>query len=68
VSEHPDVLYLPVSGIFVDPLDRMVAYVRTGSGWDTRPVELGGSTHRVAIVASGLEEGDEVALVRPPGG
>ncbi len=66
VSEHPDALYLPVAGVFVDELDRLVAYVRNGDGWETRPVELGGSTDRVVIVSAGLAEGDEVALVRPP--
>jgi RND family efflux transporter MFP subunit len=68
VNEHPDALYVPVAGVFVDELDRLVAYLRNGGAWQARPLELGGSTDRVAIVASGLEEGDEIALVRPSPG
>jgi RND family efflux transporter MFP subunit len=67
VSEHADVLYVPVAAVFVDQLDRVVAYRRTDDGWHASPIELLGSTDRVAIVDAGLEEGDAVALVRPPG-
>jgi len=66
VSEHPDALYVPVAGIFVDELDRLVAYRRDAGGWEPRPLALEGSTDRVVIVGDGLEAGDEIALVRPP--
>lgn len=67
VTEHPDSLYVPVAGIFVDELDRLVAYRRNGNGWEATSLEVGGSTDRVAILDGGLDEGDEIALVRPPG-
>jgi RND family efflux transporter MFP subunit len=66
VSENPDVLYVPVAAVFVDELDRTVVYVRDGDAIRTQPVELGGSTERLAIVRSGVSEGDEV-LLAPPG-
>ena len=65
MSENPDVLYVPVSAVFVDDLDRTVVYVRDGETVRSQPVELGGSTERVAIVRSGIEEGDQVLLVPP---
>jgi RND family efflux transporter MFP subunit len=68
VSEEPDALYVPLAGVFVDELDRLIAYRRNGEGWTPQPIELGGSTDRVAIVTGGLEEGDEIALVRPSEG
>jgi RND family efflux transporter MFP subunit len=66
VSEHPDAIYVPVAAVFVDELDRLVAYRRGEAAFEQTPLELAGSTERVAIVTSGLAEGDEVALVRPP--
>ncbi len=68
VSEHPDALYVPVAGVFVDELDQLVAYRREGARWQPQPLELAGSTDQVAIVSRGLEPGDEIALVRPPEG
>lgn len=65
VSENPHVLYVPVAAVFVDELDRTVVYVREGEEVREQVVELGGSTERVAIVHSGLEEGDELLLTPP---
>jgi HlyD family secretion protein len=56
VSEHPDALY------------RLVAYRQAEDGFEVVPLELDGSTDRVAIVSGGLDEGDEVALLRPAEG
>jgi HlyD family secretion protein len=65
VSENPDVLYVPVAAVFVDERDRTVVYVRDGDAIRAQPVDLGGSTERLAIVLSGVEEGDEVLLAPP---
>jgi hypothetical protein len=65
VSDNPDVLYVPVAAVFVDDRDRTVVYVRDGDAIRAQPVELGGSTERLAIVRSGLSEGDEVLLAPP---
>jgi multidrug efflux pump subunit AcrA (membrane-fusion protein) len=66
VSDNPGVLYVPVAAVFVDEKDRTVVYVRDGDAIRAQPVELGGSTERLAIVRSGVDEGDEV-LLAPPG-
>ena len=68
VSEHPEALYVPLAAVFVDALDRVVAYRSIDSGWQPRPIEIAGSTDQVVIVTDGLSEGDEIALVRPPEG
>ena len=65
VSEHAGALYLPLSAVFMDELDRTVVYVKSARGTEERLVELGGSTDRIAIVEKGLAEGDEVLLVQP---
>jgi HlyD family secretion protein len=65
VSENKDVVYVPIAAVFVDELEQTAVYVRDGGRAVKQPVQLGGSTDRVAIVASGLEEGQEV-LLGPP--
>lgn len=66
VSEHQGALFVPLAGIFVDDLDRTVVYRKNGRGVEERLVELAGSTDRIAIVSTGLEEGDEILLAPPP--
>jgi RND family efflux transporter MFP subunit len=65
VSENPGVLYLPVAAVFVDDLDHTVVYVAQDGRVVEKPVTLAGSTDRVAIVRSGIDEGDEVLLGQP---
>ena len=65
VGENPQVLYAPVAAIFLDEQDRAVVYRKQRGRPAKVPVELGGSTDRVAILASGVEEGDELLLGLP---
>ncbi len=65
VSELDDALYVPLAAVFVDELDRTIAYRKGLASIETRPLVLGGSTDRIAVVTEGLEEGDEVLLVAP---
>jgi RND family efflux transporter MFP subunit len=65
VSDNPDVVYVPVSAIFLDEHDQAVVYVNEGGRAVKRPVALGGSTDRVAIVESGVQEGEELLLTLP---
>jgi hypothetical protein len=68
VSEHGGALYVPLAAVFLDELDRTVAYVKNGRGAEERQIQLGGSTDRIAIVEQGLAEGEEVLLVAPERG
>ena len=42
-----------------------MVYVKEGGRAVKRPVVLGGSTDRVAIVESGVQEGEELLLALP---
>ncbi len=68
VSENPDVLYVPLAAVFVDEHDQPVVYLKQGGRPVKRPVKLGGSTDRLAIVESGLTAGDELLLDLPQTG
>jgi multidrug efflux pump subunit AcrA (membrane-fusion protein) len=65
VSENPDVLYVPVAAVFLDEQDQAVVYVKDGGRPVKRPVTLGGSTDRLAIVESGVKAGEELLLDLP---
>jgi HlyD family secretion protein len=65
VSENPDVLYVPVAAVFLDEHEQSVVYVNQGGRPVKRPIELGGSTDRLAIVKSGVEAGEELLLGLP---
>jgi hypothetical protein len=66
VSEHPAALYVPVSGVFLDEQDHPTVYVRSGRWAEARPVEILASDDRVAVLGSGVEEGDEILVALPP--
>jgi RND family efflux transporter MFP subunit len=65
VSQHEDALYIPIAAVFLDELDQTVAYVRRLGGAEPRPISIGDTSDRVAIVTEGLEDGDEVLLEAP---
>ena len=67
VSEHRGVLYVPVAAVFVDELDRPTVYVRNGRWAEAREVELLVKSDRVAVLSSGVREGDEILIELPPG-
>ncbi len=67
VSEYPGVLYVPVGAVFLDDLDRPTVYVRMGRWAEARSVELLASDDRVAVLGSGVEEGDEILVALPRG-
>jgi len=67
VDDRPSVLQVPISAIYVEK-GYQAAYVRRpGGGVETRRVEVGLSNNRAVEVLTGLSEGDEVYLYRPPG-
>jgi hypothetical protein len=65
VSDEADVTYVPIAGVFLDELDRTVVYVWEDGEVRQQAVEVSGSTDRVAIIASGVEDGQEILLDRP---
>jgi HlyD family secretion protein len=65
VSENPQVLYAPIAAVFLDEHEQAVVYAKDGGEARKVPVVLGGSTDRLAILASGVEEGDLLLLGLP---
>ena len=41
-------------------------FVKSGEGWEQRPVDTGLADHINVIIRSGLRPGETVALERPP--
>ncbi len=59
--------YCPREAVFQDqPDQKPYVFVRNGSGWERREVELGNMNHIQTAVRSGLRAGDVIALERPP--
>ncbi len=57
----------PREAVFQDqPDQKPFVFVRNGSGWERREVELGSMNHIQTAVRSGLRAGDVIALERPP--
>ena len=67
IDRVPDVISVPLEGIFNDEGDRYVL-IRGLRGWNRQDVVLGKSNDTHAIIESGLSVGDEVALIDPEAG
>ncbi|MEZ5397443.1 MAG: efflux RND transporter periplasmic adaptor subunit [Bryobacterales bacterium] len=64
LEKRDDQLLAPLSAIQRSAAEPFV-FVREGKSWAQRPVELGETNEVDAVVVSGLEPGDEVALEKP---
>ena len=65
VSNHQDVLSVPIASVFLDDNDETVVYREGESGVMPIPVRVVASSERVAIVDGGVEADDRV-LLSPP--
>jgi HlyD family secretion protein len=65
VNAYEEALYIPIAAVFLDELDRTIAYVDARGGVEPRPIEVADSSDRVAVVTNGLELGEEVLLGLP---
>jgi hypothetical protein len=63
-ARSEDAALLPIECLFHEG-GKTLAYVKSASGWEKRPVELGLTNYIAAVVASGLREGEVVAAERP---
>ncbi|MDR2955987.1 MAG: HlyD family efflux transporter periplasmic adaptor subunit [Prevotella sp.] len=64
IDKIDDVLYIPIDAIRTEG-DRTFVYKKSGSGYKEVDIETGASNSDLIIITSGLDEGDEVALVDP---
>jgi HlyD family secretion protein len=64
VSEIPDVLIIPLESLFTEQGLEYV-YLKSGSGFKRQDIKTGGINSDYAIVTSGLNENDIIALSDP---
>jgi len=64
ISEIKDVLYVPIESIFKDQGNEFV-YVKTGSGFKRKDIQIGPVNTDFVVVKDGLEENEELALTDP---
>jgi multidrug efflux pump subunit AcrA (membrane-fusion protein) len=65
--EHiPDTIVVPSISIF-DRDSVKVVYVKKEHRYEERPVVLGVGSPQMTIIASGLHEGEQIALIKPKG-
>lgn len=64
IKEIPDVLFIPIEAIF-EKNGKKFVFVKNGSGFDEREIEVGEKGEDYIIVRSGLRVGEEIALADP---
>ncbi len=64
ISNAISALSVPIEAVFHED-DRKIVYLKNGTSFDRREVEVGVITHTWAEIRSGLREGDTVSLSRP---
>lgn len=62
----PDTIVVPSISIF-DRDSMKVVYVKKERRYEERPVVLGVGSPQMTIIASGLHEGEQIALIKPKG-
>ena len=64
VDKIPGVLFIPLEALFLNDGKRIV-YLKNGSSYKPRAVEIGRENDNFIIISKGLKEGDVVALTEP---
>ena len=64
IKEIPDVIFIPIESIF-EKNGKKFVFVKNGSGFDEREIEVGEKGEDYIIIRSGLRVGEEVALSDP---
>lgn len=64
INEIPSVLFIPQEAVFEKEGKRIV-YIRSGSGFDEKEIEVGEKSENHIIVSKGISTGDVVALRDP---
>lgn len=64
VDQIADTLFVPLEALFRKS-GQYIVYVKKGSQFESRPVTIGDQNQDFVIIAEGINEGDEVALIDP---
>jgi multidrug efflux pump subunit AcrA (membrane-fusion protein) len=65
IETRGNILAVPQEAVFGDT-GKPVVFIKTGDVFHERPVELGPKNNTQVAVLTGLREGEEIALQRPP--
>ena len=68
LAEEKDATIVPLSAIFQDGGGKPFVFLRTGTTWERREIEVGMRNRVAAAVRSGVRPGDVVATERPANG
>lgn len=66
IKHIPDTIVVPTISVF-DRDSLKVVYVQKGRKYEERKVTLGIGSPKMTIIAEGLHEGEQIALIRPKG-
>lgn len=66
IESAKDVVSVLISGVFNEG-DSTISFIQTDDGWERREVDAGINDLQHIEIKSGIEEGEKVALSRPPG-
>ena len=64
INKIPNVLYVPQESVF-EKDGGSIVYVKDGSGFDERKVELGEKSENYVVIKKGISDGEKVALRDP---
>lgn len=64
INEIPDVLFVPQEAVF-EKVNKKYIFVKNGSGFEEREVEIGEKSENYIVIRKGIETGEEVALRDP---
>jgi len=64
INEISDVLFVPQEAVF-EKVNKKYVFVKNGSSFDEREVEIGEKSENYVVIKKGLEAGEEVALRDP---
>ncbi len=64
VDRIADAIFIPLEALFKKN-GKNIVYVKKGSGFEARQVEIGQENQDFVIITQGLEEGDSIALIDP---
>lgn len=64
IKQIPDTIVVPTISVF-DKDSLKVVYVKKGRQYEEREVTLGISSPKMTVIAGGLNEGEQIALIRP---
>jgi len=64
IEKIPNAIHIPAQAVF-EKEGRRIAYVKSGSGFEPRPITTSKRSESVFVVSRGLKRGEVIALADP---